>query len=478
MMRRHLLASVSAALLLTSGTAYSQQSADDILRQLLPGATQASPAPTAATIDPVAVGPDELVRKLSLGSTRAIGTEPLKPLVLAPGREQDAMGSLHAFPSVLSPIAFEQDSDLLKAEGLKQVDAFGQALMNPALANATVVIAVHTNARGSDEFNRSLAALRAKAIVEQLATRQGIQRTRLVALGFGRMVDPAVQMFAPEDRIRVVNLGTTPVQFKDQLAEPAKAPPIVAAAPAEPARKAVRHRAATKKSHDVHKTYAARPKVHVNHEPERKTVQRVVPRSIFAPAAAPATVRSSAAAGGPLPARFPFGRSENPLFIDRANSGGGSDGGNSGGGNAGGGSSGGGSSGGGSSSGGSSSGGSSGGGSSGGGSSGGGSSGGGSSGGGSSGGGAGGGGGGGWSDRRLKRSITWLGRSPAGYDLYSFQYVWGGPFHVGVMAQDLLAIKPEAVLTGPGGFLQVDYAQLDVDMVTLEEWTRRQSLVA
>ncbi|MEJ1934748.1 hypothetical protein WDZ92_31495, partial [Nostoc sp. NIES-2111] len=63
----------------------------------------------------------------------------------------------------------------------------------------------------------------------------------------------------------------------------------------------------------------------------------------------------------------------------------------------------------------------------------------------------------------------------AGHKIYSFQYVWGGPFYVGVMAQDLLCTAPEAVFVDETGFLKVDYSKLDVEMVTLDEWLRRTS---
>ena len=79
-------------------------------------------------------------------------------------------------------------------------------------------------------------------------------------------------------------------------------------------------------------------------------------------------------------------------------------------------------------------------------------------------GGGGGGGGGGWSDRRLKRDIVHLGVSPSGLPIYSFQYVWGGPRYVGVMAQDLLKLRPDAVVFDECGFYRVDYSKIDVAM--------------
>ena len=74
------------------------------------------------------------------------------------------------------------------------------------------------------------------------------------------------------------------------------------------------------------------------------------------------------------------------------------------------------------------------------------------------------------SDRRLKRYIRRVGQSERGFILYSFQYIWGGSFFVGVMAQDLLSTYPEAVSVGPDNYLMVDYSKLDFDMMTLAEW--------
>lgn len=88
-------------------------------------------------------------------------------------------------------------------------------------------------------------------------------------------------------------------------------------------------------------------------------------------------------------------------------------------------------------------------------------------------GGAGGGGsssGGGWSDRRLKTDIYAVGHSPSGLPIYQFRYVWGGPTYVGVMAQDLLETRPEAILVTESGYLMVDYDRIDVKMMTLADY--------
>jgi hypothetical protein len=63
-----------------------------------------------------------------------------------------------------------------------------------------------------------------------------------------------------------------------------------------------------------------------------------------------------------------------------------------------------------------------------------------------------------YSDRRLKRYIRRIGRSVNGLNLYSFQYVWGGPFEIGLMADEVARVKPKAVSRDGNGFLMVDYS--------------------
>ncbi|WP_260692563.1 tail fiber domain-containing protein [Rhizobium laguerreae] len=75
---------------------------------------------------------------------------------------------------------------------------------------------------------------------------------------------------------------------------------------------------------------------------------------------------------------------------------------------------------------------------------------------------------GGWgSDRRLKTDIRRLGTSAEGIPVYAFRYIWGGPLFVGTMAQDLLAIRPEAVIETASGYYMVDYDKLDIAMISL-----------
>ncbi|MBY5893683.1 tail fiber domain-containing protein (plasmid) [Rhizobium ruizarguesonis] len=69
----------------------------------------------------------------------------------------------------------------------------------------------------------------------------------------------------------------------------------------------------------------------------------------------------------------------------------------------------------------------------------------------------------------MKTDIRRLGTSAQGIPVYAFRYIWGGPMFVGTMAQDLLAIRPEAVIETESGYYMVDYDKLDIAMVSLPE---------
>lgn len=63
------------------------------------------------------------------------------------------------------------------------------------------------------------------------------------------------------------------------------------------------------------------------------------------------------------------------------------------------------------------------------------------------------------SDRRLKTNIAKLGTRRDGLGVYSFNYVWGGPRFVGVMADEVKQLYPAAV-SQHQGYDAVDYAKL------------------
>ena len=69
---------------------------------------------------------------------------------------------------------------------------------------------------------------------------------------------------------------------------------------------------------------------------------------------------------------------------------------------------------------------------------------------------------GGWggllSDIRVKTDVSQVGTLDNGLPVYAYRYIWGGPMQIGVMAQDVEKVKPEAV-TEFGGIKAVNYAE-------------------
>jgi hypothetical protein len=80
------------------------------------------------------------------------------------------------------------------------------------------------------------------------------------------------------------------------------------------------------------------------------------------------------------------------------------------------------------------------------------------------------GGGGRRSDIRLKHDIVLIGRLDDGLGYYRFVYNGGHTAYVGVMAQEVQAVAPEAVARGADGFLRVSYEKLGLPFETYAQW--------
>jgi hypothetical protein len=80
------------------------------------------------------------------------------------------------------------------------------------------------------------------------------------------------------------------------------------------------------------------------------------------------------------------------------------------------------------------------------------------------------GGGGRRSDMRLKHDIVLLGRLDDGLGYYRFVYNGGHTAYVGVMAQEVQAVAPEAVTRDADGYMRVSYDQLGLPFETYEQW--------
>ncbi len=64
-----------------------------------------------------------------------------------------------------------------------------------------------------------------------------------------------------------------------------------------------------------------------------------------------------------------------------------------------------------------------------------------------------------YSDRRLKTEIKRVGTLDNGLPVYSYRYKAGGATHLGLMADEVEKLHPEAVVEGHNGFKAVRYAE-------------------
>jgi hypothetical protein len=71
---------------------------------------------------------------------------------------------------------------------------------------------------------------------------------------------------------------------------------------------------------------------------------------------------------------------------------------------------------------------------------------------------------------RLKHDIVMLGYLSNGLGFYRFVYNGGRTAYVGVMAQEVQKIIPEAVVRDRDGYLEVLYDRVGVKFETYDRW--------
>ena len=85
----------------------------------------------------------------------------------------------------------------------------------------------------------------------------------------------------------------------------------------------------------------------------------------------------------------------------------------------------------------------------------------------------GGGGGGRRSDIALKHDLVLLGHLANGLGYYRFSYLGSSKPYVGVIAQEVQSLVPEAVTRGSDGYLRVHYEQLGLKLRSYTDWLAR-----
>ena len=71
---------------------------------------------------------------------------------------------------------------------------------------------------------------------------------------------------------------------------------------------------------------------------------------------------------------------------------------------------------------------------------------------------------------RLKHDIVLLGRLNDGLGYYRFVYNGGHTAYVGVMAQEVQSVMPQAVTRSADGYMRVSYDLLGLPFETYKRW--------
>lgn len=96
-------------------------------------------------------------------------------------------------------VNFELDSATLTDEAVTNLTEVAAALTDPRLDGARFVIEGHTDATGSENYNKELAERRALSVEEFLLSK-GVSRERMTALGMGELSPRVSDPFDPINR--------------------------------------------------------------------------------------------------------------------------------------------------------------------------------------------------------------------------------------------------------------------------------------
>jgi outer membrane protein OmpA-like peptidoglycan-associated protein len=109
-------------------------------------------------------------------------------------------------------VTFNYDSAAVTADGMRTLTALGGALSNPELRGSIFMIAGHTDAKGSTQYNLGLSERRAQAVKQFLIEKFRLPGNSLLAIGYGmeQLKDKDHPLAAENRRVQVVNMAAKP----------------------------------------------------------------------------------------------------------------------------------------------------------------------------------------------------------------------------------------------------------------------------
>ncbi|GAA6213138.1 OmpA family protein [Hyphomicrobiales bacterium 4NK60-0047b] len=113
-------------------------------------------------------------------------------------------------PTVDLEVYFEYNSAVITPQATKVLITLGKALEDQKLTGSTFMVAGHTDAKGSADYNQKLSQKRAKAVKTFLSSNFEINPKSLISVGYGEeeLKITGNPEAAGNRRVQIVNLGT------------------------------------------------------------------------------------------------------------------------------------------------------------------------------------------------------------------------------------------------------------------------------
>jgi outer membrane protein OmpA-like peptidoglycan-associated protein len=119
-------------------------------------------------------------------------------------------------PKIDLEINFDYNSADISKTSMQAVQELGKALSDPSLKGSTFVVAGHTDAIGTEQYNQGLSERRADTIKRYLTDKFGINGSDLVTVGYGESKPKDAN--TPNDptnrRVQVVNMEVSKTAAK------------------------------------------------------------------------------------------------------------------------------------------------------------------------------------------------------------------------------------------------------------------------
>jgi OmpA-OmpF porin, OOP family len=156
------------------------------------------------------ISADEILNQLNNKFTVETDTK-AETTVPAPAGQTAAVATpkVEALGQLDLTIQFARNSAVIETASFAQLVNLSQAIADPRMGQQRVLIAGHTDARGSDEHNLLLSQRRAAAVKEFLSSLKPDISGRLETIGFGesRLKNQTDPEGAENRRVQIVNLG-------------------------------------------------------------------------------------------------------------------------------------------------------------------------------------------------------------------------------------------------------------------------------